>query len=117
MVYNLLDCKHLCQMSPSKYVPHKRPPPMEAMYISCQVDGKICYVGVPWSDKTRFNFTTAKNKPMNTISRLVKEHDTQLGQIIHYDIDHTTEAQDPSHLTMMDEHQSPHSPTCLHNYR
>jgi transposase len=76
----------------------------------CQKCGKIHRVNVPWSVKPRSNFTLlfdaliitlAKDMPMNAISRLVREHDTQLWRIIHYYVDHAIEAQDLSHVTMI----------------
>ncbi|WP_335871508.1 ISL3 family transposase [Bacillus sp. 2205SS5-2] len=76
----------------------------------CQKCGKIHRVDVPWAVKPRSNFTLlfdaliitlAKDMPMNAISRLVKEHDTQLWRIIHYYVDHAIEAQDLSHVTMI----------------
>lgn len=73
--------------------------------------GKILRVDVPWAVKPRSNFTLlfdaiiitlAKDMPMNAISRLVKEHDTQLcGSFIIYYVDHAIEAQDLSHVTMI----------------
>lgn len=71
---------------------------------SCQKCGKIHRVDVPWAVKPRSNFTLlfdaliitlAKDMPMNAISRLVKEHDTQLWRIIHYYVDHAIEAVNP----------------------
>jgi transposase len=76
----------------------------------CVQCGKIRRVDVPWSVKPRSNFTLlfdaliitmAKDMPMSAISRLVKEHDTQLWRIIHYYVDHAIEVQDLSHVTMI----------------
>ncbi|MDQ0221113.1 hypothetical protein ELQ35_01825 [Peribacillus cavernae] len=75
----------------------------------CRECGKIHRVDVPWAVKTRSNFTLlfdamiitmAKDMPMNAISRLVMEHDTQLWRIIHYYVDHAIKVQDLSHVTM-----------------
>lgn len=77
---------------------------------SCQNCGTIHRAEVPWAVKPRSNFTLlfdaliitmAKDMPMNAISRLVNEHDTQLWRIIHYYVDHAIEVQDLSHVTMI----------------
>ena len=77
---------------------------------ACWKCEKIRRVDVPWTVKPRSNFTLlfdawiiamAKDMPMNAISRLVNEHDTQLWRIIHYYVDHAIEAQDLSHVTMI----------------
>ncbi|MDC3413825.1 transposase family protein [Aquibacillus sp. 3ASR75-11] len=75
--------------------------------INC---GKIHRVHVPWAIKRRSNFTLlfdawiiamAKDMPMSAISRLVKEHDTQLWRILHYYVDQAIAVQDLSHVTMI----------------
>lgn len=89
----------------------------------CQKCGKIHRVNVPWSIKPRSNFTTlfdawiimmAKDMPMNAISRLVGEHDTQLWRILHYYVDHAIEAQDLSDVTMISTDET--SSKRGHNY-
>lgn len=75
----------------------------------CQKCDKIRRVHVPWAIKPRSNFTLlfdawiikiAKDMPMNAISRLVNEHDTQLWRILHYYVHQAIAAQDLSHVTM-----------------
>lgn len=89
----------------------------------CQECGKIHRVDVPWAIKPRSNFTTlfdawiimmAKDMPMNAISRLVGEHDTQLWRILHYYVDKAIEAQDLSDVTMISTDET--SAKKGHNY-
>lgn len=89
----------------------------------CVQCGKIRRVDVPWSVKSRSNFTLlfdawiismAKDMPMSAISRLVNEHDTQLWRIIHYYVDHAIEVQDLSHVTMISTDET--SAKKGHNY-
>lgn len=76
----------------------------------CSHCNKIRRVKVPWAIKPRSNFTKqfdawiiqlAKDMPMNAVSRLVGEHDTQLWRILHYYVDHAIEAVDLSDVTMI----------------
>lgn len=89
----------------------------------CQNCGKIHRVHVPWAIKPRSNFTTlfdawiimmAKDMPMNAISRLVGEHDTQLWRIVHFYVDYAIEAQDLSDVTMISTDET--SAKKGHNY-
>lgn len=89
----------------------------------CKECGKIRRVNIPWAIKARSNFTLlfdawiitmAKDMPMNAISRLVKEHDTQLWRILHYYVDQAIAVQDLSHVTMISTDET--SAKKGHNY-
>lgn len=90
---------------------------------NCQKCDKIRRVHVPWVIKPRSNFTLlfdawiitmAKDMPMKAISRLVKEHDTQLWRILHYYVDKAIAVQDLSHVTMISTDET--SSKKGHNY-
>jgi transposase len=90
---------------------------------NCSQCGKIRRVDVPWAIKTRANFTKhfdawiiqlAKDMPMNAVSRLVGEHDTQLWRILHYYVDHAIKTADLTDVTMISTDET--SSKKGHNY-
>lgn len=81
------------------HAPHPR--------VDCEVCGKVKYALVPWSryncsftlEFEKYVLALAKEMPVKSAARLVREHDTRLWRIVHFYVDKALSEQDLSGVT------------------